>query len=508
MILSLVLLWVAGCATIQKDFPRTESYAQPPSTEGVLARAAKEMLGDLKPNRSGFLMLARNDQAFRWRLALIDLAEYTIDTQYFIWHGDECGILLLERLLRAADRGVRVRMLIDDMLIKNGDRTIATLSHHPNFEIRVFNPRKGRSSSSILLGIEFITHIKRLNHRMHNKLMVADNRMAIVGGRNIGNEYFGLSEKFNFSDMDVLTMGPIARRVSRSFDIFWNSEWAYPGQGLAPDYASASHLQELRADGARWLADEKIRRKLSEFPLEPRSWEEELNHFIANRHSGTAGVVYDEPLVGKDIPPVQLAESLSGFADEAEQELLISSPYFIPDDKFIAGMEKFTQKGVRVKILTNSLASTNHAIVHSAYKKYRQPVIEAGVELYEARDDAAAKSFYDTPPVHSKHLGLHSKVIVMDRHLIYIGSLNLDPRSIYLNTEFGLTIDSPHLGEEISEVLDQYLAPENSWRVKLDDKGRLKWVSGAGTIEKEPARSGWQRISVGFFGLLPIEDQL
>jgi len=506
LLLIFALVGVSGCATLQKDFPRSESYALAPGPTGTLARATAKIQADLKPNESGFLMLARNDQALRWRLALADLAQHTIDIQYFIWHGDESGLLLLKRLVRAADRGVRVRILVDDLLIQKGAHTIPALNFHPNFEVRVFNPWEGRQS--LMSGLEFIFHMKRLNHRMHNKLMVADNRMAIVGGRNIGNEYFGLDHTFNFSDMDVLAAGPIARRVSRSFDIYWNSKWAYPGQGLAPKASNTENLKKLRNHLVTFLDDEKSRKLLAEFPIEPHTWEEEINHFIANKHSGTAGVVYDEPLVGEDIPPAQLAQSVAEFADDTQEELLISSPYFIPGEGFLAGLEEFAGRGVHVKILTNSLASTNHAIVHSAYKKYRRPVVEKGGELYEARDDAAVKPIYDTPPVHSKHLGLHSKVILVDRHLIYIGSLNLDPRSIYINTEFGLIIDSPDLGKEIAAVFDQYLAPENSWQVKLDENGRLTWVSSAGIIDKEPARSAWQRISVGFYGLLPIEDQL
>jgi len=506
LLLIFVLLWITGCATLQKDFPRLESYAQEPGPTGTLARVTEKIQADLGPNRSGFMMLARNDQALQWRLALTDLAEHTIDIQYFIWHGDESGLLLLKRLVRAADRGVRVRLLVDDILIKKGTLAIPALDHHPNFEIRVFNPWEGRHG--LMSGFEFIFNMERLNHRMHNKLMVADNRMTIVGGRNIGNEYFGLDDTFNFSDMDVLAAGPIARKVSRSFDIYWNSKWAYPGQGLAPEASNAEKLAKLRNHLATFLDNEKSRKLLAEFPTEPQTWEEQLNHFIANKHAGTAGVLYDEPLVGKDIPPVQLAESLQDFAVGAEKEVLISSPYFIPGDGFLTGLKEFAEKGVRIKILTNSLASTNHAIVHSAYKRYRRPVVEKGGELYESRNDAAIKPNYDTHPVRSKHLGLHSKVIVVDRHLIYIGSLNLDPRSIYINMEFGLTIDSRDLGEEIAAVIDEYLAPENSWRVKLDEKGRLSWVSSSGEIDKEPARSTWQRISVGFYGLLPIEDQL
>lgn len=251
LFLSIVLLWVAGCATLQKDFPRSGSYVLEPGPAGTLARVTDKIQADLEPNESGFLMLARNDQALRWRLALADLAEHTIDIQYFIWHGDESGLLLLKRLVRAADRGVRVRLLIDDILITKGSHVIPALNYHPNFEVRVFNPWEGRHG--IMSGLEFLFNMKRLNHRMHNKLMVADNRMAIVGGRNIGNEYFGLDHTFNFSDMDVLAAGPIARKISRSFDIYWNCEWACPGQGLAPEASNTENLEKLRNHLATFL---------------------------------------------------------------------------------------------------------------------------------------------------------------------------------------------------------------------------------------------------------------
>ncbi|MFC1830171.1 phospholipase D family protein [Thermodesulfobacteriota bacterium] len=508
VLLIFLIFSVTACTTLQKDFPRQESYALLPGTSGTLADAGEKIRANLNESQSGFMMLDRNEPALRWRLALIDLAEQTLDIQYFIWHGDEVGILLLTRLLRAADRGVRVRLLVDDILIQKGDRTIAALSAHPNFEIRVFNPVKTRTSSAIFRGLEFVFHLKRLNHRMHNKLFVADNRFAIVGGRNIGNEYFGLSKKFNFSDLEVLAAGPIARQISRSFDIYWNSKWAFPGQGLAPEASSEKHLEKLRQYIEKWLADKKHQDLLSTFSMTPRPWTKELNHFIANRHPGTGTVVYDKPLIGLSVPPVQLVESMADLAEDAVDEILISSPYFIPDAGFLSGLEEFRQKGVRIKILTNSLASTNHAIVHSAFRKYRRAVVEKGGELYEFREDAGIKPLYDTPPVESKYMGLHSKVFVYDRHMVFVGSLNLDPRSIYINTEMGLLIDSFGLAADISAVIDRDLEPDNSWKVHLDDQGKLSWVSGAGTIYKEPARNSWQRFQAGFFGLLPIEDQL
>jgi putative cardiolipin synthase len=341
---------------------------------------------------------------------------------------------------------------------------------------------------------------------MHNKLIVADNRMAIVGGRNIGNEYFGLNSKYNFGDFDVITVGPIAREVSRSFDIYWNSEWAYPGEGLARDMPTEDSLLELRELIKKGLDDSKD--SLNRFPMEPRSWNDRIGFFLENMVPGSAKVVYDEPLIGADVPPAQLVESLRDIAFDAREEVLVMSPYFIPHGDFFENLHELTSRGVQVKILTNSLASTNHAIVHSAYRRYRRSVIEAGGELYEFRPDAEVKTIYDTPPVQAEVLGMHTKLLVVDRHRVFVGSLNLDPRSIYINTEMGLLIEAPELAEEIARLIERDLKPGNSWRVRVDEAGRLVFDSHDGVIRREPARSFGQRVAVGFYRLLPIENQL
>ena len=224
--------------------------------------------------------------------------------------------------------------------------------------------------------------------------------------------------------------------------------------------------------------------------------------------SGTAKVIYDEPLIGEDIPPAQLIESLNELADNAQHELLISTPYFIPHEDFYKGMPELISRGMRVVILTNSLASTNHPIVHSGYKKHRKNVIEMGIELYEMRHDAAARGKFDTPPVQSKAFGLHAKYIVIDRRYTFVGSLNLDPRSIYINTEMGLIIESPTLAAAVAREFEDELKPENSWRVLLDDKGRIYWKSDDTIVRRAPARSSWHRFQAWFFGLFDLDDQL
>ena len=508
MTLWLLLISVAlcACATLPEPQMKTLTLAYEPRPDGRLVVKTADLLKDEDSGISGFFMLLRNDEALRWRLALADLAEETLDIQVFIWKGDASSDLLLDRVIKAADRGVRVRILVDDIHLIGADRSVAALNQHPQIEVRLFNPSTGRSGSRVLYGIEFLGNVKQLNQRMHNKLIVADNRFSIVGGRNIGNEYFGLNPKHNFIDFDVLAVGPIAPEVSASFDLFWNSREAYPGEALLQNFKGQDLITELREEIQQVLAENEA--LLVEFQTHQQAWKNHLQDLSGALFTGTAKVIYDEPLVGEDTPPVQLIESVGELAADARHEILVSTPYFIPDEPFYNDVPTLIARGVEVVILTNSLGSTNHPIVHSAYKKHRKKVVEIGVTLYEMRHDAAAREEFDTPPVHSEAFGLHAKVIIVDRRFVYVGSLNLDPRSIYLNTEFGLIIESPEFAVALAEELEAALAPENSWQVLLDDKNRLVWKSGDTVIQKEPARTSWQRFQSGFFGLFDLDDQL
>ncbi len=504
--LLLITLLFLACTTLPEPEMKTLTLAYDPHPDSRLAVVSRNLINDMDEGKSGFFKLFRNDDAMRWRLLLADTAEETLDMQYFIWKGDASGELLLDRVIKAADRGVRVRMLVDDIYLLGADRTIAALSQHPRIEMRMFNPAQRRTQSIVVRGLEMMGNVEQLNHRMHNKLIVADNRFAIVGGRNIGNEYFGLNWKQNFTDFDVLAVGPVAKEVSASFDIYWNNQWAYPGEALLQNYKDQDLLPLLLEELQEQLM--KNENLLEEFQEQYQDWGKMLRKLAHNKKGGTARVIYDEPLIGEKIPPAQLIESIGELTDNTQQELLISTPYFIPDDDFYKPVADLISDGVRVVVLTNSLASTNHPIVHSGYKKHRKKVIEIGVELFELRHDASARGKFDTPPVKSKAFGLHAKYIVIDRQFTFVGSLNLDPRSIYINTEMGLIIDSTNLAAGVVAEFEEELRPENAWQVLLDDKDQLYWKAGDRILRREPARSFWQRFQSAFFGLFDLDDQL
>ena len=501
--LSLLLL---SCTTLPEPGIRFKTLSFEPQPDAQLAIAATKLTAGKADERSGFYKLFQNVEAMRWRLLLADMAEETLDMQYFVWKDDASGNLLLDRLIKAADRGVRVRLLVDDIYLLGVDRTIAALSQHPQIEMRMFNPAKTRTRSIIVRGLEMLGNIEELNHRMHNKLFVADNRFAIVGGRNIGNEYFGLNPKHNFTDFDVLAVGPVAKKVSASFDLYWNNQWAYPGEALLQNYKGQELLPLLREELLEHLDDNKD--LLVEFQQHRKDWSDLLVYLGKNMKDGTAKVIYDQPLIGEDIPPAQLVETLGELAANAKQELLISSPYFIPHEDFYQGVPELISRGVRVVVLTNSLGATNIPIVHSGYKKHRRNVINMGVELYELRHDAADRGKFDTPPVQSKAFGLHAKYMVIDRRFLFVGSLNLDPRSIYINTEMGMIIDSVELANGVVQEFEEELEPENSWRVLLNDEDRIYWKAADTTLRRDPARSFWQRFQSGFFGMFDLDDQL
>ena len=502
----LVVLVFLACATLPTPETKTISYSYEPHPDNRLATVTRNLVADAEDESSGFFKLFRNDDAMRWRLLLADMAEETLDMQYFIWKGDASGDLLLDRVIKAADRGVRVRILVDDIYVIGADRTVAALSQHPQIEVRLFNPMKGRSSSLLLFVLEFLGNIEQLNHRMHNKLIVADNRFAIVGGRNIGKEYFGLNPKHNFTDFDVVAFGPVAKKVSASFDIYWNNQWAYPGEALLQNYKNQELLPQLLEELQEHLS--KKERLLVEFQQNKQDWNNLLLKLEQYKKSGTSKVIYDEPLIGEEIPPVQLVETLGELAVNAQNELLISTPYFIPHEDFYNDVPNMIAKGVHVVVLTNSLGSTNHPIVHSGYKKHRKNLIKMGVELFEMRHDASAREKFDTPPVQSEAFGLHAKYMIIDRKFTFVGSLNLDPRSIYINTEMGLIIDSEKLAEAVTQEFKEELKPENSWQVLLDEKDRLYWKAGDEIIRRDPARFFWQRFQSWFFGLFDLDDQL
>ena len=495
-LIALTLLALVGsCATPPKELPEPEpSYALAPAKDGPFAdleAAFSETHGNRK---SGFLLLDNNAESLRQRLMLIDEARYSLDIQYYLWYANDSGELVFNRVMDAARRGVRVRLIADDILLLSEDQNIAAIDAHPNVEVRLFNPWRQYASRG---NQKTARTLERFNYRMHNKLMVADNRIAILGGRNLGNEYFGLNSTFNFLDIDVLGVGPMARASSELFDHFWNSPLVVSASAFGHDRPGESPQEMVYANLERLKKSER----LQYFPIEKQNWDATLQTLVKRLYPGTSEVVYDT--LGKDSISQDMATIMPEFSKTAQHELLILNAYVIPNEQMLNAARDLVQKGVKIRILTNSLASQDVPAVNSHYGPWRKPILDAGIELYELRPDAAVKSREDTPPVVSGFVGLHSKASVIDRSRVYIGSFNLDPRARDFNTEMGALIDSPELAGELAQLAEELMQPENSWQVKLDDQGKLIWQSGNDIRTRQPAQSFWQRVMDVFFKLFP-----
>jgi len=504
----LALVVLAGCATHEL------SPWEPPPPESALAPADHGPLADIEAgvharhgdDSSGFMLLDRNEDGLRWRLALVDTAVSSIDAQYYLWYGDAAGRILFQHLLYAADRGVRVRLLVDDLntllsdagTVKLRDDVAALIDAHPNIELRLFNPWTRRDLAG-RIG-EGVTDLKRINQRMHNKALIVDNRAVIVGGRNIGDEYMGLHTGFNFHDLDVLGIGPIATQTSEVFDRYWNSRWVVPVSALGIRISA-----DEQADGRRQLkALLESTPSLSHFPIDPGNWSEALNSLPGTLLPGTSVVHADLP-TETGFEQLMLGEIRTLLASP-RSELELVNAYIIPAEQGMDTLRTLHERGVEVRVLTNSLASQDVPAVNSHYRRWRKPILETGASLYEIRHDAAIRSgLVDTPPISAKFMGLHSKAMVVDRRHVYIGSMNFDPRSANTNTEMGAFIDSPALGEALAKLILRDTRPENSWRVELTTDDKLRWTNDTETVSRQPARSFWQRIEDIFFRVFPEE---
>jgi putative cardiolipin synthase len=503
-----LILVLGACATAPVEpYPRpAPESALPARPDGAFADIEAAIRSTHGPDASGFELLDRNEDGLRWRLALIDSARHSIDVQYYVWFGDAAGNLLVKRLIDAADRGVKVRMLVDDLntvlrdagTVSLRDSAAAMADAHPNLEIRLFNPWKDRTLAG-RVG-ESLAELDRVNQRMHNKSMIVDNQAAILGGRNVGDEYMGLNAAFNFHDLDVLGIGPVARQASAVFDLYWNSDWVMPVAALRLHSAQAERDAAL-AQLEKGLAEEPA---LARIPLEPQSWSAELAALRGRLHIGTSRVETDVPEPGTIRQ--QMLEVIYRLLNSARREVLIVNAYIIPADRAIDTLRGLHDRGVTMKVLTNSLASHDVPAVNSHYKQWRRPLIEAGVQLHEMRHDAAIHlRVVDTPPTQAKFMGLHSKGMVIDRERVFIGSMNFDPRSASINSEMGVIVESRGLAEALAALIERDMLPANSWRVELDDDRGLKWVNDRESVTAQPARNWWQRVEDVFFMAFPKE---
>ncbi len=498
-------LFFPGCATLPPRPDLAHEPALAPALSGPVAMLADRFRKTNGAEASGFHLLIDAREALDARLALIDSATTAIDLQYFIWKGDAVGVLLFDRLLRAADRGVRVRIIVDDIWLGATTKNLAALNAHPNLEIRIFNPNPGRDTT---IGgmLNYLASFQALNQRMHNKLMIVDNHAIIVGGRNLGNEYFGLGKEFNFLDVDVIAVGGVVEESSAAYDHYWNDVSVYPLTRWIEELPDNT-LDEVRTGVAERV--EKFRPRLTAYSLEPGDWQNWLAMLEENLLIGEAHFLQDDP-VQIEGESYRLIDMISYFSEPTREEFLLTSPYFIPVGSALEDVQEGVDRGVKVKILTNSLASTNHTLVNSHYKKYRRPILVTGADLFEFRHQPSGtvRNWADAEPVRAPFISLHAKTIVADRRLCFIGSLNFDPRAIVINSENGLLIDSVELAGELADFIEYLTAPENAYGVTINKKNRLQWKSSERTLEAQPARGVMQGFTDLFGGWLPIENQL
>ena len=499
-----VLLY--GCASLPPEAPETVSSAYQHPEDTPLGRAFS---GDAAshPGESGFHLVNRGIDGLFARLELVRKARHTLDLQYYLFRGDDSGLQLAYALLQAADRGVRVRILVDDGDTAAEDDQLKILSAHPNIRIKVFDPFSYRGHSEALRALEFAFDKSRLDYRMHNKLFVADNAAALIGGRNIGDAYFQRSPHSQLGDDDLFTAGPMVKRLSATFDDFWNSPLSVPSDALMPEKPGREALARLR---------HALEVK---YPREPDGTPE-----IAKLVSGRlpliwapARLIYDSPekrLVEQGERPGHLIRrEVYRDMGSVRRELLVISPFFVPGKDGMALLRSLRERNVAVAVLTNSLNSTHVLSAQSGYMHYRMPLLEAGVDLFEIKSGLgnARGSGEAFDMARYGAYGLHGKMWVFDRKRVYIGSMNFDQRSEHLNTEIGLIVDSPELAGEVARRFDELTRPENAYRLVLG-KGGIAWRTREGgkmvDYDTEPSSSEWKKFEVDLLSHLHFDGEL
>jgi len=525
LFLILAISAFSGCANLPLNYPRTSTTALSQPEETSLWRRIQPQL-DGHPGESGFYLLPSGIDAFVARILLIDAAERTLDLQYYIFHGDITPKLVVDRLLAAADRGVRIRLLVDDWNIKGKDFVLAMIDAHPNIEVRIFNPVAGSRSSSLSRPFHYLLGAERIKNRMHNKAFVVDNIIAIVGGRNIGDEYFQAHDDINFEDMDLMATGPIAKEVSAGFDEYWNHELAIPVRAFVAREPPADDIEKARQildEHRETLKGTEYGRKLRESDLLKRLEAGRLPVVWAQGE-----VLYDRPdrvnASGPPNPSNSMGPRLREMIEEAQNEVLLISPYFVPRERGVELFAKMRHRGVTVKILTNSLASNDVPIAHGGYARYRKDLLRLGVDLFELRPAPGQREKKDHTQVSgSSGAALHAKTFILDRKVLFVGTLNLDPRSVRFDTQNGIVVRSETLAGQAARLFEETTSLHRAFRVtfRMDSPEvngspsggtGLEWVTEENGKEvryfHEPETGLWRRITVKILSLFAPEKML
>jgi len=506
VLVCLAVVTLAGCASLEPRPELPNEAAVPVGSgmplDGLIADAEAK-----RPGESGFRLVNEGPDAFAIRSRSALLARRSLDVQTYIWHEDATGAFLAYRVLEAADRGVKVRLLVDDMDARAKNYAFAALDAHPNIEVRMFNPFASRAGA-VRFALEAMGSFGRINRRMHNKTWIADNRIAIVGGRNLGDEYFGASDEVNFTDLDFAMVGPIVRDASASFDRYWNSPLAYPMAVLSPQDVTPAALDALRARAAPRVAQAEQSRFASELRNNdavqrlvsgdwPMQWTSQFRF------------VSDDPLKalgkGGGIKGSDVLATLGPMVKSARDKLTVISPYFVPGDQATQGLVTVAKSGTNVRILTNSLAANDVAMVYGGYSKWREPLLEGGVKLWElkpTRGSTVKSSLFG-----SSGASLHTKALTADGSRVFVGSYNLDPRSTSLNCEQGVFVDNPVVATQLEAIFATESSGARAWAVTLQD-GDLRWNDGTQTHDRAPDASAGRKFQAWLARVLPINSQL
>ncbi len=501
---AVLLAAVAGCAHLPPRQAGPDATALSAAEVGALTEniAPSEAA---HPGQSGFRLVSDGTEAFVVRLQSARLAMRSLDVQTYIWHADLTGIYLTTQLLESADRGVKVRLLVDDLDARAKNEGLAALAAHPNIEVRLFNPWATRSGKVAGLG-ESISSFKRINRRMHNKSWIADNRIALVGGRNVGDEYFGAGEETNFVDLDFAMVGPVVRDISASFDKYWNSPSAYAMEVLDPESCTESALAKLRkrleknsVDAAEsvyaaGLAKSDLAKNLisGDWPMQ---W------------SSKYQFVSDDPrkvtMKKREAKRTQVGVTLAPMLRDAEREVTVISPYFVPGEEVTDDMIRGAGSGRGVRILTNSLVANDVAAVHGGYTRYRKKLVAGGVQIWELKPTGTQ----DSSLFGSSGASLHTKAFAVDGRKLFVGSYNLDPRSTWLNCEQGVLVEDSTLATQLEALFASQTSGQHAWRVTLE-QGKLRWSDGTESFDNDPKASMWQRFQAWSTRVLHLDAQL
>ncbi len=462
--------------------------------------------------QSGFYLLSDNRDALIARRELTEHARTTLDIQYYIFHNDASGHYLAHYILQAAERKVKVRILVDDINMAGRDSAMKLFSQHPNISIKIFNPLLNRG---FFRQLEFIINLRRAGKRMHNKVFISDNEEAIIGGRNIGDEYFDARHTMNFVDLDVLCTGAITQHIAQSFNDYWNSQLAIPIEKISRIKILRHHLLTFKNKFKdKWR---KIKNTDYFKTIDNTVFSHQYRHNQLDYSWATASFFYDRPekiTASKILIRTRMGQQLLPCFEQAQSELLIATPYFVPGKSGVAWFHKMIKKGIAIHVLTNSLAATDVKAVHAGYKKYRPALLAIGVKLYELKATALflkskTRRFVES---HSR-ASLHAKYMVMDKTKLFVGSANLDPRSELLNTEVEMVIHSPMLAQQAAKLFDKTRSADNSYALTINPASKkLNWSTRLDQhpvyYNHEPNAGLLTRLGIFLLSLLPIESLL